>query len=101
MENIQLTLAQIKQTIQAQKPYLAEKYGVTEIGLFGSYVRGEARPDSDLDVLVEFVEYPSLLEFIYLEDELSETLGIQIDLVMKTGLKPRLGQHILQEVVYL
>ena len=46
-------------------------------------------------------EYPSLLEFVQLEDELSERLGVKVDLVMKSGLKPRIGQRILQEVIYL
>jgi predicted nucleotidyltransferase len=54
-KNAMKTLAEIKQILQAQKPYLAERYGVTEIGVFGSYVRGEQRPDSDLDILIEVV----------------------------------------------
>jgi predicted nucleotidyltransferase len=53
------------------------------------------------DVLVDFEEYPSLLEFVGIEDELSDHLGIKVDLVMKSGLKPRIGQRILREVVYL
>jgi predicted nucleotidyltransferase len=52
------TLDEIREILQAQKPYLAEKYGVTEIGVFGSYVRGEQCPDSDLDVLIELEDPP-------------------------------------------
>jgi predicted nucleotidyltransferase len=62
-------------------------------------VRGEAKKSSDLDILVEFNQAPSLLEFINMEDDLSEKLGIKVDLVMKKALKPRLGQRILEEVV--
>ena len=45
-------LAKIKQILQAQKPYLYQEYGVTEIGVFGSYVHGEQKTDSDLDILI-------------------------------------------------
>jgi predicted nucleotidyltransferase len=51
--------------------------------------------------LVDFDEYPGLLEFVGLEQALSESLGMKVDLVMKSGLKPRLGRRILQDVVYL
>jgi hypothetical protein len=95
------TLEKIKQGLQAQKPELIAKYKVKEIGIFGSYIRGQQESESDLDILVDFDEYPSLLEFVELEEELSELLGIKVDLVMKSGLKPRIGQRILQEVVYL
>ena len=95
------TLEEIKNNLQNQKPTLTAKYKVKEIGIFGSYVRGEQQPQSDLDVLVDFEEYPSLLEFVGIEDELSERLGVKVNLVMKSGLKPRIGQRILREVVYL
>ena len=64
-------------------------------------MRGEQQPQSDLDILIDFDEYPSLLEFVGLEDELSQSLGLKVDLVMKSGLKPRIGEHILREVVYI
>lgn len=95
------TLAQIKSRLRRQKSKLASRYTVKELGIFGSYVRGEQRPGSDLDVLIDFEEYPSLLEFIGLEQALSEQLEVPVDLVIKSDLKPRLRQRILQEVVYL
>jgi hypothetical protein len=67
--------------------------------LFGSYVRDEQGPHSDVDVLVEFDEVPSLFEFIRLEDELARVLGRRVDLVMRDALKPGIGRMILQEVV--
>ena len=67
--------------------------------MFGSYVRAEQRNDSDLDVLVTFRDAPSLLTFIELENYLSDTLGIKVDLVMKDSLKPKIGEHILREAV--
>lgn len=95
------TLENIKQGLQAQKPDLVARYKIKEIGIFGSYIRGQQQSKSDLDILVDFDEYPSLLEFVEMEQELSDALGIKVDLVMKSGLKPRLGQRILREVVYL
>ena len=78
---------------------MTERYGVKSLGLFGSYVRGEETEGSDLDLLVEFAETPDLLEFVALGRDLSELLGVKVDLVMKRALKPRIGERILDEVV--
>jgi len=78
---------------------LQRRYGVASLGLFGSYVRGEEREDSDLDVLVEVNRTMGLFEFVALEWYLPELLGIKVDLVMKRGLKRRIGQSILKKVV--
>ncbi|MEM2169145.1 MAG: nucleotidyltransferase family protein, partial [Candidatus Bathyarchaeia archaeon] len=56
---------------------------------------------SDIDILVEFEEPPSLFEFMDLEDYLSKLLGLKVDLVTREALKPRIGERILREVVYL
>ncbi len=81
-------------------PELQARYGVRTLGVFGSYVRGEEKPTSDLDVLVEFDDRPmGLFKFVELENYLSDTLGVRVDLVEKKGLKPRIGQRILAEVV--
>lgn len=84
-------------------PYLRESYRVKSLGVFGSYLRGEEKRESDLDVLVEFEPHSKidLFTFIELENYLSDLLGIKVDLVMKTALKPRIGKRILEEVVYL
>jgi predicted nucleotidyltransferase len=67
-----ITLAEIKYHLGQQKSKLAAQYAVKELGIFGSYVRGEQQPGSDLDVLIDFEEYLSLLELIGLEQALSE-----------------------------
>ncbi len=95
------TLEEVKQWLGQHKPFLRERYKVQELGVFGSYVRKEQTEASDVDVLVEFSETPSLLKFVNLENYLSDNLGIQVDLVHKSGLKPRIGERILAEVVYL
>ena len=97
------TVAEIRQILQDQKPYLAERYDVVEIGIFGSYVRGEQREDSDLDILIE-LERPariSLIDLVELELYLSELLGIKVDLAIKKNLRPRIGERILQETIAL
>jgi uncharacterized protein len=94
-------LAEIKQWLVQHKLILQELYKVKELGIFGSYVRQEQTETSDVDVLVEFYETPSLLKFVNLENYLSDNLGVKVDLVHKAGLKPRIGERILAEVIYL
>lgn len=95
------TLEDIKQWLVQNKSVLQERYQVRELGSFGSYVRKEQTETSDVDVLVEFSQTPSLLKFINLENYLTDNLGVQVDLVHKGGLKPRIGERVLAEVVYL
>lgn len=95
------TLEEIKQWLVRHKSVLQEQYKVRELGIFGSYTREEQTENSDVDLLVEFSETPSLLKFVNLENYLSDNLGVKVDLVHKSGLKPRIGERILAEVVYL
>lgn len=95
------TLEEIRLWLTQHKLQLQERYKITELGVFGSYVRNEQTETSDVDVLVEFSETPSLLKFINLENYLSDNLGLKVDLVHKAGLKPRIGDRILAEVVHL
>ena len=94
------TLEEIQQWLVQNRSLLQERYKVQELGIFGSYVRQEQTETSDVDVLVEFSETPSLLKFVNLENYLSDNLGVKVDLVHKAGLKPRIGERILAEVVY-
>ncbi|HEX5416485.1 MAG TPA: nucleotidyltransferase family protein [Chloroflexota bacterium] len=94
-------LARYQEILRQALPELRGRYGVREIGIFGSYVTGKARRGSDLDLLVDFDRAPSLFRLVELELDLSERLGIKVDLVMKDSLKPALRQRILQEVVGL
>jgi uncharacterized protein len=96
-------LNEIQAQVQALKPILQATYQVDRVGIFGSYGRGEQTSSSDLDVLVEFLPDArfGLTKFCELEDYLGDALGLKVDLVMKTGLKPHIGDRILQEVVYV
>jgi len=94
-------LTRLMTMLRQALPLLSERYRVRSLGLFGSYVRNSQNADSDLDVLVTFIDPPGLLKFIELENYLSDLLGIKVDLVMKDTLKPRIGRQILKEVVPL
>ncbi|MCR4315145.1 MAG: nucleotidyltransferase family protein [Planctomycetes bacterium] len=91
----------IKDRIAGRRDFLASEFSVKSIGIFGSYSRGEAREDSDVDILVEFSETPGLFKFIELEEYLEEILGVKVDLVTKNALRPRMAKKILDEVIYV
>jgi len=90
-------LKNITSILREELPKLKSQYNVTALEIFGSFVRNEQKPNSDLDILVSFSKAPSLFKFIELEDYLSELLGVKVDLVMRSSLKPNIGQRILAE----
>jgi hypothetical protein len=94
-------IQQIRADIRRHKRALRRDYGVRTLGLFGSYVRNQQGPKSDIDILVEFEMPIGLLRFNKLERRLGEILGGKVDLVMKSALKPHIGRRILEEVVPL
>ena len=81
---------------------ILRRYGVVKAAIFGSFVRGEAKEDSDLDLLVEFKGEKSLIDLAGLKIELEETLGISVDVLTYDSLHPLLKDRILreQEVIY-
>lgn len=88
--------------IQVQETVLAEvcrRYQVRELLVFGSATRGEMRPDSDVDIIVEFQPEAEadLVDHAGLMLELSDLLGLKVDLVSKQGLKPRVRDAVLQQ----
>jgi predicted nucleotidyltransferase len=93
------TLAHHVQRLREHLPEFRRKFGVRSLGVFGSYVRGDENEGSDLDLLVSFEEIPGLLLFLALENQLSDLLGVPVDLVMEDALKPRIGAHVRREVV--
>jgi len=92
---------EIKQILKENLEFLAEKYKVKTIGVFGSCVRGEQKKKSDVDILVEFNEPIGFFKFLELEEYLSHIIGRKVDLVSKKALKPRIGKCILEETVFL
>jgi uncharacterized protein len=95
------SLKEIKRRLKVLTPILKENFSVDVIELFGSYVRGEATEKSDLDVLVTFIEPNNvdLFKFIELRLFLKDELGVDVDLIEKTALKPRLKGPILEEAI--
>ena len=93
------SMDEILRVLRRHEVEIRARYAVRGLGLFGSVVRGEATAGSDLDLLVEFEHPPTLFEFVRLQRHLTELLGIPVDLVMKSALKPAIGQAILSEVV--
>jgi len=78
---------------------ILQRHGVKRAGIFGSVVRGEARGDSDIDILVEVGSGMSLLDFVGLKLEIEEALGRRVDLVEYSTIKPLLKERILGEQV--
>ncbi|RTI01826.1 nucleotidyltransferase [Thermus scotoductus] len=99
MPQVSPELEQLITRLREAKTELRDRFGVREISLFGSRVRGEGRPTSDLDLLVEFERAPGLLRFLELEEYLSQLLGIQVDLVRKASVREELRAEILGEAV--
>ena len=94
-----MELPAIQERLHRALPELRRRYGVRSLGVFGSYARGEQRPDSDLDVLVSFVEVPGLIRFVELENDLSDALGLEVDLVLRDALKPEIERRVSGEVI--
>jgi uncharacterized protein len=95
------TLDEIKRLLSERKAWLCETYQITELGIFGSYARGEQTQDSDVDVLIDYEQAPTLFKLVNLRDYLKELTGVSVDVVTKNGLKPRMRARVLSEVIYL
>ena len=93
------TLDEIRTIIRQHRDVLAEKYGVAVVGVFGSYVRGEQKRQSDIDLLVDILHPISLLELVGAEIYLSEVLGLKVDLVPKRDVREELRATILAEAI--
>jgi hypothetical protein len=96
-----ITKEKILKKLAQEMPYLREKYNVEKMGLFGSYARGEQKPESDLDLLVEFSKPIGFFKFIELEDYLTEKLGIKVELVTSDAIKSLIRPQVLKETIYV
>jgi uncharacterized protein len=93
------TLDEIRTIIKQNQDVLAEKYGVAVVGVFGSYVRGEQKRQSDIDLLVDILHPISLLELVGAEIHLSEVLGLKVDLVPKRDVREELRETVFAEAI--
>lgn len=90
---------QVINALRAAKPVLAERYGVTRLALFGSTARGEARPDSDVDVIVGFDGPANSTRYFGVQFFLEDELNCAVDLVTEKALRPELKPFIEREAV--
>ena len=97
------SIEEVKAILRKHKDEVVREYHVTEIGVFGSFVRHEQKKLSDVDILVEFDQrnIPGLLKFIEMERYFEKVLRKKVDLVRKGGIRPELRKRILKEVVYI
>ena len=96
-----VTFEQIYRTLQQHFNKLQKQYSVKTLGVFGSYVRGEATKNSDLDVLVEFDGELTFRNYMDLKFFLEDLFKRKVDLVIKEDIKPRIREQILGETVYV
>jgi predicted nucleotidyltransferase len=92
-------LDDLKQILSVQKQSLCNRYQLTALGIFGSYARGEQTEASDVDILVDYEISPTFVELVELRDYLSEILDLKVDVVTKNGLKNRIRDYVLAEII--
>lgn len=93
-------LSEIKQVLQQLKPELSRRFHVQSLGLFGSVVRDDFSPSSDIDIIVDF-NRPVGIEFIDLADYIEQHLQKKVDLVSRRGVKDKYFKAIEREIVYV
>jgi predicted nucleotidyltransferase len=91
--------ADVLAVLEQQRAEIAQRYGATRLALFGSAARDELRPDSDIDVLVEFAGTTTLDGYFGLKDHLEAVLGRPVDLVTAKALKPRARAMVEQDLI--
>ncbi len=95
------SLVSLENNLKRLKPMLRRKFKVKRLGIFGSYVKGQVRRSSDVDILVEFSKGIDLLDFVAMERYLRDQTGVKIDLVSQKALRPEFRSTILNEVIYI
>src|SRR4030042_1258255 len=93
------TLDEIRTIVRQHRDVLGEKYGIAVVGVFGSYVGGEQKGQSDIDLLVDILHPISLLELVGAEIYLSEVLGLKVDLVPKRDVREELRETVFAEAI--
>jgi predicted nucleotidyltransferase len=94
------TLQSILEKLRQHKPELQRKYPVSRLGVFGSYARGEATNESDIDIAVE-ISAPMGLNFVAMADEIEELLGIKTDVVSRRSIKPKYLHGVEKDIIYV
>jgi len=95
------TFNEIQTILQEHAGELRDRYGITNLAVFGSVVRGEAREDSDVDIIADVPENMSLLGIISVENYLSDIVGMKVDFIPRSDIRRELRDHILDEAVVI
>lgn len=95
------TLDEIKSILAKAKPELQKKYPLSELGIFGSYARGEADENSDIDVLVDFNDRIGGMKYITLAHEIAALFKARVDVVSKGGIKPKYFKFVSEDLIYV
>jgi hypothetical protein len=94
-------LEEIKASLGQVKSLIKEKYQISELGIWGDYVKGEVKENSQVNILIDYTEPPSLLDLVDMEYYLSDLLKVKADIISKNGLKGKRRERILSEVIYV
>ena len=94
------TLQNILEKLRQIKPELERKYPITGIGVFGSFARGEANYQSDIDIVID-IDGTMGLSFVAMADEIEAFLGIKTDVIPKRSIKPEYLPNIEKDIVYV
>lgn len=99
-----LTKEKITNLLKEKQPFLADEFGVARIGLFGSYEKGTAQENSDVDLVIEFSR-PIGFRFLALQEYLEELLGVPVDILTPAGIQgirvPRVAKEIQESLAYV
>lgn len=95
-----LTKNEIKNRIRNNSDIL-RKYHVNKIGIFGSYVKETQKPESDIDLVVDFSDSVTLFQYVHLVDSITGFLNQKVDLVTVDGIKPMIKEKVLKEVEWV
>ncbi len=93
--------SEILEILRSHRDELRKRFGVKSLAVFGSVVRGEAGPDSDVDILVEFEGRATFDRYMGLKFFLEDLLGRRVDLVTRKALKPHLRPYVEREAIYV
>lgn len=95
------TTNQILSILSQKKPQLLKKYPISEIGIFGSYARGDFNENSDIDILVDFNDKIDGFDYIRLAHELEDTLQHKVDIVSRKGIKSQYLPYVEKSLIHV
>ncbi|GBE02163.1 nucleotidyltransferase domain protein [bacterium BMS3Abin08] len=96
-----MSSSEIQQLLKIYKEKTASRYGISRLGIFGSYAKGESTEKSDIDIIVE-LQTPDIFKMIHIKEELQELLGKRVDIIRnRDKMNPYLKKHIEKEAIYV